>query len=498
MLDHLGKKGETAMIAIPRDVRIKYPIRPVANAAEGVLKTAVMADEGADERRRNFHIKAKLLTALTVLIMYVMFWSRYALAIPLPPSQILSLFLPVLLGGLVRPLTPYPLLAMLLTGLVLRNLLPNWVGNPPHQIAKAFFSFALSTVVSRAGLAISLSTFISHVHATLAVGVLPVIVEAGWLSILSHGVFGLPWEWAFILGTGVASVSPGVVVPLLLGLVDGGDARWKSNRTVRILLAATGVDVLIATTAFGVAVAVVEGVLEGRGIGRWWVLRGLLEVGMGVSVGAILGVLAWSLKRWIGRDVILCCLTTAWMMGAKAWRFPGAATCGTICAWAVAGNVWSKGDVERADKRLKTVWYCAEPFLFPVIGASISLASFDTPTLVLSLICVACSICIKLSTAFVAARWGGLDKDEATFLSGVWTGKASVQAALSSTPLTLIQTYHLESEPDFAYAHIVFAGMVSAILIGAPVASGWVAMYRNNEGKQKEMTHSTVIGDEVV
>jgi Kef-type K+ transport system membrane component KefB len=80
--------------------------------------------------------------------------------------------------------------------------------------------------------------------------------------------------------------------------------------------------------------------------------------------------------------------------------------------------------------RLKWVWKLAEPFLFPLIGASVSFSDIKPSTLLTALCLVFLSISVKMSAAYYSCMAAGLSSDEQIFASGIWTGKASVQVFL--------------------------------------------------------------------
>jgi Kef-type K+ transport system membrane component KefB len=77
--------------------------------------------------------------------------------------------------------------------------------------------------------------------------------------------------------------------------------------------------------------------------------------------------------------------------------------------------------------RLKLIWKYAEPFLFPVIGASVSLAELPFWTLLTSITAIIMSMLVKMGATFLTAKVAGLTPDEQLFTCGIWTGKGSVQ-----------------------------------------------------------------------
>ncbi|KAJ3144733.1 hypothetical protein HDU89_007777 [Geranomyces variabilis] len=209
----------------------------------------------------------------------------------------------------------------------------------------------------------------------VALGVVPIAMELTWLG---GGVLwlwaGIPLDWSLIAASAVACVSPGVVVPLLVRVAEGFGGRGGGNTTnstllpqppriVRTLLAAVAVDVLVGTTVFSVAVALLERRLQANAdapaaaimqtsVSPAWVLaRAGREVGGGLTAGVLLGCLAGQMSRGDRATLGLFAATAAWMCLAKGIGMPGAATSGVVIAWAAAASRWDSGAVENADKR---------------------------------------------------------------------------------------------------------------------------------------------------
>ncbi|KAI9357357.1 hypothetical protein DFJ73DRAFT_821543 [Zopfochytrium polystomum] len=451
-----------------------------------------------------------------------------------PLLLILSLLLTVVIGmagGRIsdRWFKQSPLLGMLIAGVLARNLLPAVILPLPHTWTARLWGVALSAVSARAGLSLHLSTFTSIIPASeqlphsphppptilsnplsglitsttsafsnipastattaLLLGTLPILGEALFLSNLARMIFRLPTAWAFTLAFGVASISPGVVVPLLLNLQERRE--WRNSKLPQTLLAATGLDVLVATTGFGVSLAAVFGHShEGSGTPHLehssWFARGVEEVFFGVLGGALFGTLAFIMRKAKIAEFIatplLFTLTTVAMLTAKGLGFPGSASSCVILSWAAVANVWDKDAVDDANKRLKLVWKYAEPFLFPLIGASVCFVEISPSLLFTAMLCVVSSVLVKMLFAFLAASAAGLNSEEQTLTAGVWSGKASVQAALSTVTVEAVQQYHLQNTPDEVRSRIVFAFMVCAILIGGPLAATWVSVFGGRSG----------------
>lgn len=174
--------------------------------------------------------------------------------------------------------------------------------------------------------------------------------------------FRLPITWAFTLGFGVASISPGVVVPLILKLIDNG---WGKSRLPPLLLTALGIDVLVGTSGFGISLAACFGHQHEHQQDIFhdsWVVRGAEEIMVGLTLGSLIGVLSLCHTRFKLPDMVstfcIYLVSTACMIWCKTSGFTGAASCATFITWGVVANTWPKQDVNRADQRQVYIIMC--------------------------------------------------------------------------------------------------------------------------------------------
>ncbi|EGF79597.1 hypothetical protein BATDEDRAFT_26048 [Batrachochytrium dendrobatidis JAM81] len=384
-------------------------------------------------------------------------------------------------GKLAERFKQAPMLGMLIAGCLVRNLFPLLIVPIPHSWTTRLWAIALASVVARAGLSIDRHTIHANLTTTLAVGIIPVCTEAIVLAGLASIVLKLPIAWAFTLAFGVASISPGVVVPLVLNIAERPE--WKTNRLPPLMLAALGVDVLVSTTCFGIALSSAMGHYHEHNdwIHDAWFTRALEEIVGGLLAGTCIGFIAYMCMRnqirdWLSFWVVFACNCIATIIG-KTNGFTGAASCSTILTWAIIANSWSRPNIEAADTRLKLIWKAFKPFLFPVIGASVSFKEMPLYLFTTALLLVTISVLVKQVSCFWVTRAVNLSDEEAYFWCGMWTGKASVQATLCGAALELVHHQGLEGSPQEAHARVVFCGMISAILIGVPFASGWASSY---------------------
>ncbi|KAI9204370.1 uncharacterized protein BJ171DRAFT_581951 [Polychytrium aggregatum] len=412
-----------------------------------------------------------------------------------PPIQVIgcliSLAVTAAMGAAAArlvPLTgirPPPMLSMLFTGVLLRNLFPSIIVSIPHSWTTKLWSLALTAAIARAGLTLKLDRNLWQV---LKIGSIPLLVESTVLMWLAFSVLRLPLPFAALFAFGIGSISPGVVVPLLFATKErmavkrSGGLPLTQNAAelalgndlqglLSILLGSIGIDVFVATTVFGISLSISFGVP----VSVWNVAK---ELATGLLLGTFLGAgLGWTIHTYAGRyfGVAGVYLGSAIaMMALKQQGSVGAASLVVMLAW----STWANGgtvqheDLVWADQQLKRVWTLLEPLLFPIIGSSIFLGEMPVSVVVPCVLIISCGFVFRmLATYLVSRELVGFGHIESMYASGVWIGKASVQATLCTAAIEMVHSVHFEHRRENYYSQVVFVGMVTATLLAPPIAS---------------------------
>ncbi|XP_012583469.1 PREDICTED: mitochondrial sodium/hydrogen exchanger 9B2 isoform X2 [Condylura cristata] len=307
---------------------------------------------------------------------------------------ILTLFYCAVLGGkllglLKLPTLPPlpPLLGMLLAGFLLRNtpVLSDYVQIQPRW-SSSLRSVALAVILVRAGLGLDSKALrrLKGVCVRLSAG--PCLAEACTSALLARVLLGLPWRWAFLLGFVLGAVSPAVVVPSMLLLQAGGFGVEKGVPT--LLMAAGSFDDILAITGFNTCL----GMAFSTGSTAFNVLRGVLEVVIGVAAGTLLGFFIQYFPssdqaqlRWKRAFLVLGFSVVA-VFSSGFLGVPGSGGLCTLVTAFLAGVGWASGKAD-VEKIIAVIWDIFQPLLFGLIGAEVSVASLRPETVGCDWIC---------------------------------------------------------------------------------------------------------------
>ncbi|XP_003796405.1 sodium/hydrogen exchanger 9B2 [Otolemur garnettii] len=376
-----------------------------------------------------------------------------------------------LLGLIQLPTLPPlpPLLGMLLAGFLIRNI-PIISDNVQikHKWSSSLRSIALSIILVRAGLGLDSKALkkLKGVCVRLSMG--PCVVEACVAALLAHFLMGLPWQWGFILGFVLGAVSPAVVVPSMLLLQGGGYGVEKGIPT--LLMAAGSFDDILAITGFNTCL----GMAFSTGSTVFNVLRGFLEVVIGVAAGSLLGFFIQYFpssdqdKLMYKRAFLVLGFSVLAVFSSVDFGFPGS---GGLChrnkAYPRSND--SNFKLAEVEKIIAVAWDIFQPLLFGLIGAEVSIASLRPETIGFCVATLGIAVLVRILTTFLMVCFAGFNIKEKIFISFAWLPKATVQAAIGSVALDTARS-HGEKQLE-AYGMDVLTVAFLAILLTAPVGS---------------------------
>nr|XP_030127513.3 sodium/hydrogen exchanger 9B2 isoform X1 [Taeniopygia guttata]XP_030127514.3 sodium/hydrogen exchanger 9B2 isoform X1 [Taeniopygia guttata]XP_032604076.2 sodium/hydrogen exchanger 9B2 isoform X1 [Taeniopygia guttata]XP_041571846.1 sodium/hydrogen exchanger 9B2 isoform X1 [Taeniopygia guttata] len=389
---------------------------------------------------------------------------------------ILFLYFFAVIGGKIfglikiRTLPPLPaLLGMLLAGFLIKNtpFISDFVQINLRWSA-ALRNIALSIILTRAGLGLDPKALkkLKAVCLRLAFG--PCLSETGTAAVLAYLFLHLPWQWGFILGFVLGAVSPAVVVPSMLILQAGGYGVEKGVPT--LLMAAGSIDDILAITGFNTCL----GMAFSSGSTLYNVLRGVLEVAVGIAAGGVLGMfiryfpshdqasLAWK------RSYFVLGLSMFAVFGSIYFGFPGSGGLCTLVLAFVAGVGWSD-EKREIEKIVAVAWNIFQPFLFGLIGAEVSITSLRPGTVGLCVAILGIALVVRIIATFLMVSFAGFNFKEKIFVSLAWIPKATVQAAIGSLALDTARQHQDEQLEKYGMDVLTVAFL--AILITAPIGA---------------------------
>ena len=366
----------------------------------------------------------------------------------------------MLFGGIFEKLRLPPLLGMLFIGILLGPYVFDWLDPMLLSISAELRQIALIIILTRAGLNLNVSDLKKVGRPAVLMCFLPASFEIAGMLLLAPKLLGVSLLDAAILGTVIAAVSPAVVVPKMLKLMDEG--YGVKQGIPQLIMAGASVDdvfVIVLFTSF-------TGLASGGAISPFDFVRVPTSIFLGMAVGVLCGLLLSQLFRKIHlRDSlkVLLLLSLSFLYVTLEDAIPGAIGFSGLLAVVSTGVMLQRGRSAVADRlsaKYSKLWVAAELLLFVLVGATVDIQY----ALASGLAAVALLFGVmgfRMLGVFVCLLGTKLQMRERLFCMLAYMPKATVQAAIGSIPLSM----------GLSCGNIVLTVAVLAILITAPLGA---------------------------
>ncbi|MFI3320773.1 MAG: cation:proton antiporter [Rikenellaceae bacterium] len=371
------------------------------------------------------------------------------------------IFLLAMALGYIFKLLHLPmLLGMLITGVVLGSHFLDVISGSVLSISAELRQIALVVILLRAGLALDIKSLKSVGRSAVMMCFVPASFEIVGMLIVAPLVLGVSYIDAAIMGAVVAAVSPAVVVPKMLNLMEQGIGTQKG--IPQMIMAGGSVDdvfVIVLFTAF----------LTLGGGGAVEVAH-FIQIPVSIVLGLLLGVASgWAVtlyfKRFHMRDslklIILVSLSFLFIATESALK-GHVPISGLLAVMAMGTTIFSRYETlaRRISPKFTKIWVAAEILLFVLVGAEvdISYALEAGGAVVLTLALV---MLFRMAGVWCSMLGSTLNAKERLFCMIAYLPKATVQAAIGSIPLAM----------GLPCGEMVLMVAVVAIFISAPLGA---------------------------
>ncbi|XP_044268567.1 sodium/hydrogen exchanger 9B2 isoform X2 [Tribolium madens] len=375
-------------------------------------------------------------------------------------------------AGWLMSLTTLPaLIGMLFIGLLFQNLGIVNIDDSFAHITKELRHVALVIILIRAGLDLDPHALKRLKFSVIKLGLGPWAVEAGIAAVLCRYFLDLPWDFALLLGTIVAAVSPAVVVPCLFRLRSKGYGVAKGIPT--LIIAVAGIDDATSVAIFGI----VKSIMFSNDSLTFQILQGPISVLGGLGFGLLWGIICnYAPERHDPfmvplRILLLLVGGMISVFGSELIGYGGAGPLGCVAAAFVSLYCWSRQGWEIEDNPAATAfeifWMIFEPVLFSITGAQIKLDELDGHIVSIGVAILIAGVIIRIIATVLLGIGCKLNLKEKIFVALAWMSKATVQAALGPLTLGVVK----ENTEEHDYAEKMLMVCVMSIILTAPTGA---------------------------
>ena len=349
-------------------------------------------------------------------------------------SLALILLVGMSMGWFFKKLHLPSLTGMLITGIVLGPYVLNLIDGSILNISADIRKIALIIILTRAGLSLNMEDLKRVGRPAILMCFVPACFEVLGMVLLAPKILGISVLDAAIMGAVVGAVSPAVIVPKMLKLMDEG--YGKKHSIPQLILAGASVDdvfVIVLFTAF-------TGLAQGNSISVASFVNIPISIVIGIAVGMLTGYgLAYFFEKVHLRDTakVIVVLAVSFILtsleDAISVYVPFAALI-AIMAIGVALQKKRLHTAKNLSAKFNKLWVAAEIMLFVLVGASVNI-NYAMKAGLAAVILIILVLLFRMVGVYLCLLKTNLPRKERIFCMIAYTPKATVQAAIGGVPL---------------------------------------------------------------
>lgn len=328
------------------------------------------------------------------------------------------------------------LLGLLLAGILLGPYALDWIDPAMLAISADLREIALIVILVRAGLSLDLKDLRKVGRPAILMSFVPATFEIAGVLLLAPLLLGISLAQAAVIGTMLAAVSPAVIVPAMLKLMQLG--YGQKQRVPQLVMAGATADDIYALVLFSSSLALLQG-------GSLQLIS-LLNIPLAAVTGIVGGMITAMILHQIFlhlhmRDTIkvLLILAASFLLVGTESRITTVIPFSGLLAAMALGITFLRlrGDVaRRISGKFTKIWVAAELILFVLLGAAVDVRYLLSAGPAAIAVILGALLIRSLGTEISVFR-SGLNRREKLFCNIAYMPKATVQAAVGAIPFTL-------------------------------------------------------------
>lgn len=352
------------------------------------------------------------------------------------------------------------LFGMVIVGILLGPYVLNLIDPSVLAISAQLRKIALIIILARAGLTLNISDLKKMGRPAILMCFLPATLEMIGTVLLAPKLLSISTMEAALLGAVIGAVSPAVIVPKMIRLIEEGYGTEKG--IPQLILAGASADDVYVIVLFSTFSSLVQG-------GNVSVLR-FVNIPVSVVLGILAGLLCgaflavmfmkWELTGTVKAIVFLC---VCFLLSAAEDAISLPITFSSLIAVMFIGIAMQKKNGEDArilSGKFNELWKGAEVILFVLVGACVDISHLANAGASVLLL-LAGALVFRMLGVWVCLLKTALSGREKLFCMLSYTPKATVQAAIGGIPLAM----------GLPCGDTILTVAVAAIMITAPLGA---------------------------
>lgn len=385
------------------------------------------------------------------------------------------------MAGICRNLGLPRMIGMLLTGILLGPNVLNLLDSSILLISPQLRQMALIIILLKAGLSLNLSDLRQVGRPAVMMAFVPASFELLAFVLFGPFILGISHIEAALMGAVLAAVSPAVVIPRMVQLMD---EKYGTNKSIpQMILAGASCDDIFVIVLFSTFLGMAQG-----GNAR---AADFLNIPVSIVLGILMGAgFGYGLSLFFERAYEKkCCIRNSMktvivlgmsflLMSIETWLQDMVSVSGLLAVVSMACIIKIKSVPivsRRLSEKFGKLWIAAEVMLFVLVGAAVDVR-YTLDAGAAAVLMIAIALIFRAAGVCLCLAGTKLNRKERLFSVIAYLPKATVQAAIGSVPLAA----------GLACGQLVLSVAVLSILITAPLgAVGMDLTYKRCLEKEK-------------
>lgn len=358
------------------------------------------------------------------------------------------------------------IIGMLVTGMVLGPYVLDFLDSSILSISAELRKMALIIILLKAGLSLNLNDLKKVGRPAILLAFVPASFEIVGYVLFAPIFLGISRIDAAVMGAVLAAVSPAVVVPRMVQLME---ERYGTKQSIpQMIMAGASCDdifvIVLFTTFLGMA--------QGAKVSLLRFVNVPVSIFLGILLGAVIGYVlyrffetAYKHQNYVRNStkVILVLGVSFLLTAVEGWLDGKVAVSGLLAVVSMACVLKAKcipAVSKRLSEKFGKLWIAAEVILFVLVGAAVDLR-YTAAAGGFAVLVIFLSLIFRMAGVLVCVLGTGLSWKERLFCAISYLPKATVQAAIGSVPLAV----------GLGCGKMILSVAVLAILITAPLGA---------------------------
>lgn len=370
------------------------------------------------------------------------------------------------MGAICQKLKLPRIIGMLATGIVLGPYVLDLLDPSILSISADLRKMALIIILLKAGLSLNLDDLKKVGRPAIMMSFVPASFEIIGYLLFAPAILGITRVEAAVMGSVLAAVSPAVVVPRMVQLME---TKYGTEKAIpQMIMAGASCDDIFVIVLFTTFLSMAQG-----GSADIKAFANIpVSIILGIILGAIVGYLlylffetAYAKKHYVRNSmkVIIVLGFSFLLIAIEGWLEGKIAVSGLLAVVSMACVLKMKCTAfvsKRLSEKFGKLWLAAEVILFVLVGAAVDIRyTLDAGLAAVAMIFIA--LIFRSFGVLLCTVKTDLSAKERVFCVIAYLPKATVQAAIGSVPFAA----------GLPCGKIVLSVAVMAIIITAPLGA---------------------------